>query len=149
MSLDTRDKSILTQVAFKGAVEVFADTDLTNETTQVDFVNVFSFLTDALFNGVQTALGPIPQRDATPAPTTVAAAIDNVAAAFPGATVETGTVSVKGEQHGPLPDWLFSAAAAKGVTEVYDNRKEATGTKRPWFRSTTDGDIAFWPPKGR
>ena len=56
---------------------------------------------------------------------------------------------MKGTQYGPLPDWLYEQAAQKGVTEVWDNRQQAQGNKRPWFRATTGGDNApaFWPPR--
>lgn len=58
-------------------------------------------------------------------------------------------LKVKGQTYGPLPDWLYGAAAEKGVSEVYDNRDRAMGTKRPWFKATTGGDnaAAFWPPR--
>jgi hypothetical protein len=59
-------------------------------------------------------------------------------------------VAVKGKQHGPLPDWFLQEAFAAGVKEVYDNRAEVAGTKRPWFKATTGGKDAkaFWPPRG-
>jgi hypothetical protein len=59
-------------------------------------------------------------------------------------------VVVKGKQHGELPDWFLQEAFAAGVKEVYDNRAEVAGTKRPWFKATTGGKDAkaFWPPRG-
>ena len=59
-------------------------------------------------------------------------------------------VYVKGIQHGPLPEWLIFAAFEAGVSDVYDNRDQVAGTKRPWFKATTGGKDAkaFWPPKG-
>lgn len=59
-------------------------------------------------------------------------------------------VTVRGTQHGPLPDWLVLDAFQAGVSEVYDNRPDVAGTKRPWFKATTGGKDAkaFWPPKG-
>ena len=59
-------------------------------------------------------------------------------------------VSVRGTQHGALPDWLVLDAFQAGVSEVYDNRDQVAGTKRPWFKATTGGKDAkaFWPPKG-
>ena len=59
-------------------------------------------------------------------------------------------VTVRGTQHGPLPDWLVLDAFQAGVSEVYDNRDQVAGTKRPWFKATTGGKDAkaFWPPKG-
>jgi hypothetical protein len=59
-------------------------------------------------------------------------------------------VTVRGTQHGTLPDWLVLDAFQAGVSEVYDNRDQVAGTKRPWFKATTGGKDAkaFWPPKG-
>jgi hypothetical protein len=59
-------------------------------------------------------------------------------------------VKVRGNQFGPLPDWLILQAKEAGVSEVYDNRDQVAGTKRPWFKATTGGKDAkaFWPPKG-
>jgi hypothetical protein len=59
-------------------------------------------------------------------------------------------VKVRGNQFGPLPDWLIAEAKAADVSEVYDNRDQVAGTKRPWFKATTGGKDAkaFWPPKG-
>lgn len=58
-----------------------------------------------------------------------------------------GGVTVKGPQHGPLPEWFINEAANFGVTSVWDNRDKVAGTKRPWFKDV-NGDKAFWPPKG-
>ena len=59
-------------------------------------------------------------------------------------------ISVRGNQWGDLPEWLLIAAVEAGVSEVYDNRDQVAGTKRPWFKATTGGKDAkaFWPPKG-
>jgi hypothetical protein len=56
-------------------------------------------------------------------------------------------VTVKGNQFGPLPDWLALEAFQAGVTQVWDNRDKVAGTKRPWFKDV-NGDKAFWPPRG-
>ena len=57
-------------------------------------------------------------------------------------------VSIKGDQWGPLPDWLILEAAQAGVTQVWDNRNGlAANPKRPWFKDA-NGDKAFWAPKG-
>ena len=59
-------------------------------------------------------------------------------------------VTVRGAQHGALPDWLVLDAFQAGVLEVYDNRDQVAGTRKPWFKATTGGRDAkaFWPPKG-
>lgn len=57
-------------------------------------------------------------------------------------------VTVKGDQHGPLPTWFVEAAASAGVTEVWDNRdKLAENAKRPWFKEVGGNEKPFWPPK--
>lgn len=56
-------------------------------------------------------------------------------------------ITIKGKQHGPIPDWLVLDAFQAGVVSVWDNRDKVAGTKRPWFKDT-NGDKAFWPPKG-
>jgi hypothetical protein len=68
----------------------------------------------------------------------------------PSAMAEANGVRVRGNQFGELPDWLVLDAFQAGVTEVYDNRDQVAGTKRPWFKATTGGKDAkaFWPPKG-
>ena len=80
---------------------------------------------------------------ARPAPRTT-----KVTEIFPDAKEVTGgDVTVKGNQHGELPNWLYAEAQTFGVTQVWDNRDKVAGTKRPWFKDC-NGDKAFWPPKG-
>ena len=68
---------------------------------------------------------------------------------FPGATEVTGgDLTVKGNQHGELPNWLYAEAQTFGVTQVWDNRDQIKANpKRPWFKDV-NGEKAFWPPKG-
>ena len=73
---------------------------------------------------------------------------ENIKALFPDAQeVASGDVTVKGNQHGELPSWLYVEAEKAGVSMVWDNRDKVAGTKRPWFKDV-NGDKAFWPPKG-
>ena len=68
-----------------------------------------------------------------------------------GDMAEANGVSVKGTQHGPIPDWLVLEAFQAGVSEVYDNRDQVLDNpKRPWFKATTGGKDAkaFWAPRG-
>jgi hypothetical protein len=145
--LDTRDTSILTQVAFKGAVEyaVGRGIDLTTENGSVDFGVAFNLLQDELFSAVETR---IPVRSAAE----VEAVISRELGGVPVVDSDGYALRVKGEQHGPLPSWLIEAAAAKGVNEVWDNRaKIANGSMKPngpHFKATS-ADIPFWPPKGK
>lgn len=153
--MDFRDTSIMTQVAFKGAVDLCRDSDLTTPEGQAEFTQVFSFLTDSLVEGIRLQQDPAEQ------------AAQVIMGNFPGSQVVSGNatspmaptyttpsappfqLTIKGAQHGEIPPWLYEQAAAKGVTEVYDNRDRAQNTKRPWFRATTGGDNApaFWPPR--
>jgi hypothetical protein len=68
----------------------------------------------------------------------------------PESIASANGVTVKGNQFGELPDWLVLDAFQAGITEVYDNRDQVAGTKRPWFKATTGGKDAkaFWPPRG-
>jgi hypothetical protein len=63
------------------------------------------------------------------------------------AMAEANGVTIKGNQHGDIPDWLVLEAFQAGVTQVWDNRDKVAGTKRPWFKDA-NGDKAFWPPRG-
>jgi len=59
-----------------------------------------------------------------------------------------GGLKVRGTQHGPLPDWLITAAAEQHITEVYDNRDTLhENPKRPWFKCS-QSKAGLWPPKG-
>jgi hypothetical protein len=64
-----------------------------------------------------------------------------------GTMASANGITVKGVQHGDLPDWLVLEAFQAGVTQVWDNRDKVAGTKRPWFKDV-NGDKAFWPPRG-
>jgi hypothetical protein len=66
----------------------------------------------------------------------------------PSSIPEAMGISIKGDQWGPIPDWLVLEAAQAGVTQVWDNRNQlAQNPKRPWFKDA-NGDKAFWAPKG-
>lgn len=109
--------------------------------------------------GSQPAAAPAPA--ARPEPSFTPEQAENVVKAEFGATevAEPPQASPQGfqlkvlnEQYGPLPEWIFEAAQARGVTEIWDNRSQlASKPKMPWFRSSkkfTDskGDqIPFWP----
>jgi hypothetical protein len=74
----------------------------------------------------------------------------HVPPSHPDSIASANGITVKGNQFGELPDWLVLDAFQAGVTEVYDNRDQVAGTKRPWFKATTGGKDAkaFWPPRG-
>lgn len=144
--MDNRDMSILVQVAFKGAVEV-AGNQIGSDIGNAAFVETFGFLADALVTEVTARQGGgITAQVPAPSPA------QKIQQAFPDAGA-ANTVEViqtrNGGQHGPLPDWLFSAAALKGVTKVFDNRDRLSqNPKLPWFKAPKEqGEHAFWPPR--
>ena len=157
--MDARDRSIGSQVAFKGAIDlaVSYDLDLTDPEGQQKFELMFNHLADSLLTTmeVRTESGQVAQviQGAFPGSTVVANGSPPPPEAYQPEYTQPGPpqfqLSIKGNQFGPIPAWLYEQAASKGVTEVYDNRDRASGTKRPWFRSTTGGENApaFWPPR--
>lgn len=160
----SKDESIITQVAAKIAAELATSVKPeTIEMAAADWAVAFEIVRD----GIMAAHGapapmPAPQVAANHLPDPVAVAQDVFPnsepaqpLAAPHAAAPTNmSVTVKGTQHGPLPDWLIQAAAQKGVTTVWDNRDSlAANPKRPWFKAA-DGskdnrgqDVAFWPPR--
>jgi hypothetical protein len=75
----------------------------------------------------------------------------HVPASHPDNIASANGVTIKGNQWGPIPDWLVIEAVQAGVTSVYDNRDQlADNPKRPWFKSTEGGKDAkaFWAPRG-
>lgn len=139
--MDSREYSIITQVAAKEA------SALTQKFAEGDFVQTTD-LFDAYFDHVLSAI--VAKVDAfaaaNPAPTPAPRASGG------GSSQPAGPLQVVGSQYGPLPDWLAEAAAAAGVTRVYDNRNEANAeNKRPHFREVGEKGArtkGFWPPKG-
>jgi hypothetical protein len=165
--MDDKDLSIATQVAFKeaSAHALALNLNLTAPDHQGVFEEMFSYMTQSLVGAIaaETATKGVLQAfpGTTAVQTHVAQNATGSASYVPPQPVAAGyggpqgqqtfvpNVKVKGSQFGPLPDWLFEAAAEKNVTEVYDNRDRAMGTKRPWFKATTGGDqaVPFWPPR--
>jgi len=137
-----KDQSIVMQVAAKIAAELTPKSDDVNANI-VSFATAFDAVKDLMF----TEHGFSGESAVTPEQ-----AVANVQQAFPNATVTTTggmSVRIKGKQHGPIPEWLVTACASKGVTEVWDNRDGLSANpKRPWFKSTTTDD-AFWAPRGK
>jgi hypothetical protein len=158
MNTISKDQSIITQVAAKIAADLTPKTDDVN-TNIANWVLAFDATTEALltvhgmtgmteeqavqaivenFNGtvVNDPFNPPAQQYVAPQPAPTQ---------FSGGF----QVRIKGKQHGPIPAWLNDACAAKGVTEVWDNRDGlAANPKRPWFKAV-NGDAAFWEPKAR
>lgn len=146
----SKDQSIIMQVAAKIAADLTPKSDDVNSNIAM-FADAYDAVCEIMLNsqGVNVAPQPITQSttSATPAQTDEQILMQ----AFPQATQSSigFTVTIKGKQHGPLPEWLHEACLAKGVTEVWDNRDGLQANpKRPWFKSTSGSD-AFWPPKNK
>lgn len=144
----SKDESIVSQVAAKIAADLIPSSNDLNESLS-DWATAYHFIKDALFGDMGFGTSSPAATASAPASYTVDQAVASLEQSM--GAVATTTVRVKGDQHGPLPDWLFGEAARAGVTEVYDNRNSlAENPKRPWFRGTGGKDApAFWPPKGR
>ena len=143
-----KDRAIITQVCAKIAA------DLTDKSTGVDerlgeFTTLFSTITEIIMEQIyggeesQTQNNNIIQM----AKDTFNA--DEVNTPMSASSSSSGTVTVKGLQHGPMPEWLIKACKRDGVTTVYDNRDGlAANPKRPSFKAV-DAEKAYWPPRGR
>jgi hypothetical protein len=156
----SKDQSIVTQVAAKIASELTCKTDLNDGSManiQSTFLSHFDFVNEVLQGAhgnsiehgaqlVQEAFPDTTVEEYTPAPRKAMIA---QSAPMMGAK---GSIEIAGKQHGDLPNWLITACQKAGVGRVWDNRDQAVGTKRPWFKQadTVDGQeaVAFWPPKG-
>jgi hypothetical protein len=151
--MDNRDKSILTQVAFKAAIEVCGE-NIGSDAGNLAFIETLTFLTDCLMAEVADRTGVTTNVLSTPAPAPVQQEQNLVQEVFGQVEQVNTTVEIirtkNGAPFGDMPAWLIKAAQAKGVTKVFDNRNRlAENPKMPWFKAPADqGDHAFWPPKG-
>ena len=154
----SKDQSIVTQVAAKIASELTCKTEAggTLESIQSAFLSHFDFVNEVLQNahgnsiehGMQLMQEAFPNstvEEYTPAPA-------KAMIATPPTMSAKGSVEIAGKQHGDLPNWLITACQKAGVGRVWDNRDQAVGTKRPWFKQAdaVEGQepAAFWPPRG-
>ena len=150
-TMDKTSISILTQVAFKGAIEVCKD-NIGNDAGNLAFIETLTFLTDALMQEVSERTGEATSRPAqasAPAPQ-AQAAVQEVFGQVEQVNTNVEIIPTKdGAPFGDMPAWLISAAQAKGVTKVFDNRNRlSSNPKMPWFKAPKDqGEHAFWPPK--
>jgi hypothetical protein len=148
-----KDRAIITQVSAKIAA------DLTDKSAGVDaklgeFATLFSSINEIMMD---TIYGGTTNSQAVQQNTAVikmlkeelgAEEVQTPTQTFSSSS-SSGTVTVKGQQHGPLPDWLIKACKRDGVTVVYDNRDGlAANPKRPSFRAV-DAEKAYWPPRAK
>jgi hypothetical protein len=167
MSMSEKDTSILTQVAFKGAIQVAVahQLPLGAEQGQLLFTEVFTFLTDNLFTEVNARIEQ--NKPATPTRVVPSGPTDQVLddlnrefAPTPvnGADPIQIKESKNGGKRGPFPEWGASEAARKGVTGrlFWDNRGpngEPPAGKKPWFSEVVPQGAPFgaglYPPDNR
>ena len=134
MNHTERDIAIYTQVAFKAACDMKPDLDTPEGKTafEEDVVYLAGLLIDLI--------------EVNAAKHASAAAAPSAPKPSGGTPATTGGLRVKGEQHGPIPQWAIDKAAELGVTEVWDNRqKRLEKPQLPVFKAV-DQDIPFWDP---
>lgn len=141
-----KDRAIITQVSAKIAA------DLTDKSAGVDaklgeFATLFSSINEIMMDtiyGGTTNTQAVQQNNAV-----IKMLKEELGAEEVQTPTTSSTVTVKGQQHGPLPDWLIKACKRDGVTVVYDNRDGlAANPKRPSFRAV-DAEKAYWPPRSK
>ena len=142
-----KDRAIITQVCAKIAA------DLTDKSTGVDarlgeFTTLFSSITEIIMDQIYGEQATQEQNENIIQLAKNAFNAEEVTKPMT-AVSSSESVTVKGTQHGPLPDWLIKACKRDGVTTVYDNRDGlAANPKRPSFKAV-DAEKAYWPPRGR
>lgn len=149
----SKDQSIVAQVAAKIAADLTSGTNQPLGDTLDDWSAAFDVVKDKLFavhNFTDDGVAYSTPAQQPSANYTIEQATQSLASNLGATPVQGGGIRVKGDQYGPLPDWLFAAAAEAGVTEVWDNRNDlGANGNRPHFKATTGGRDAasFWPPK--
>lgn len=138
-----KDRAIIVQVAAKIAAELTPKDNTSTDRTIGDFGYIFDAIKDMLLDECMKDAGTV-IRETFGAVTEM----PNNNQSFAPAT--EGDVTVVGQQHGELPQWLVSACRKDGVTRIYDNRDGlAQNPKRPWFKAVDDKEKAYWPPRSR
>jgi hypothetical protein len=144
MSAVSKDQSIILQVAGKIAADLTPKGNDINENIS-NWVMAFDAVGEQLFSSMGMTAGTPEQVTQTLVEAFSATPVASTPAM--SYTPQGGTVTIKGKQHGPIPEWLHSECAKVGVTEVWDNRDGLSANpKRPWFKAV-QGDKAFWAPR--
>lgn len=137
-----KDRAIIVQVAAKIASEL-TNKDQATDKILSDYTYLFQSLKDIILEECMVDGGAV-IRDTFPG----AVEVPNNNQGFQPTTSDE--VTVVGQQHGELPQWLISACRKDGVTRIYDNRDGlAQNPKRPWFKAVDDKEKAYWPPRSR
>lgn len=147
--MDNRDRLIVSQVAYKAAVDAGR--------TDLDDIHIFA---QDIFDGIFQLAGHRTQPNATPGRNADEDAVDNVVRAFPGATVAADDDEALPVEPPYTPDtkvpaevkankrWAVATLRADidGKTFFrawWDNTDTAAGTKRPLLKHKDTG-IALW-----
>jgi hypothetical protein len=141
-----KDRAIITQVSAKIAADL-CDKSLNVEGRLGEFANLFTSINEIMMDTIYGG-------DISTSVTQTNNVVAMVKEAFSGteitesATPFTG-VTIIGQQHGPIPEWLIKACKRDGIDRVYDNRDGLTvNPKRPHFKAV-DAEKAYWPPRGK
>jgi hypothetical protein len=149
MSAVSKDQSIILQVAGKIAADLTTKHEDINQTI-TNWSIAFDAVSDALLTTMGMNIATATQTEAMVVEAFGGTVVTQPAPVYaPTQPVATGgfQVRIKGQQHGPIPEWLHSECAKVGVTEVWDNRDGLSANpKRPWFKAVS-GDKAFWAPR--
>lgn len=172
VKLDANSISIISQVAFKAAVEKFDAGVLATDEGKLEFTQLQDFLSDVLVTDAidkvrKYGLAPEPPKRNNYNGSTKSGsngrgggysrgggggrsreeAAEAIKHAFPGTTEEPFELIVHNQQDDDLPAWLFEQAMEAGITEVIDQRDQLSeNPKRPWFKQK-GGNKGFWPPR--
>ena len=147
MSAVSKDQSIILQVAGKIAADLTNKHEDINQTI-TDWSIAFDAVSDALLTTMgMTINSTSPEQMVMDAFNAVSVPVQSTPAPVQAPTSGGFQVRIKGQQHGPIPEWLHTECAKVGVTEVWDNRDGLSANpKRPWFKAV-QGDKAFWAPR--
>ena len=144
-----KDRAIITQVCAKIAADLTTK-ELDVEQRLGEFATLFSSITEIMMEeiyGTSSINHAIEQNNNVVK--MVKKAFNSEEVSVPETSAPSGSVVVKGKQHGPLPEWLIKACKRDGVSTVYDNRDGlAANPKRPSFKAV-DAEKAYWPPRSR
>lgn len=141
-----KDRAIITQVSAKIAADL-TDKSITVEERLGEFATLFSSINDIMMDTIYG--GTLTNAESAAQTNNVVAMVKE---SFNGtdvsATPFTG-VTIVGQQHGPIPEWLIKACKRDGINRVYDNRDGLTqNPKRPHFKAV-DAEKAYWPPRSK
>jgi len=164
--MNDKDINIVTQVAYKEAAldARKSGIDVTTDEGLLLLVQLTEAHASVLVAEINRQVAGLRgSQTVAPAPVAASVAAAPAAASFDaeasmtaafGAESAPAEIYVKNGLHEntPLPAWLFEKLAAVGETEVYDNRGEIAGTRKPHFRAVnvkddSDRPLGFWPPK--